>query len=302
MIDPAYRGGGAFDSAGFSRTQRHALRGPPGRDRRRSRSGPIGSSTSGSTATPASFAPPACRSATGWPSWPSTTACSSSLTTAFLCREPSWWPSTPGSPCRSSSTSSITARPGCWCSTRPMPPRRPAAGPVTLIGADYESGLAAAPPYGADTGRRVVPDCRRLHQRDHRTTQRGHVPPPGRLSPEPGHGVSRRAGSGQRVPLDPADVPLQRLVLHLGRDGRRRHPPVPAPGRPGDGVGHDRASSGHPLQRRSHRADHAGGRPRRGPGPGPSSRSRWRPEAPLRRRPCSSAWRRSTSTSPTCTG
>ena len=37
----------------------------------------------------------------------------------------------------------------------------------------------------------------------------------------------------QRLPLDAADVPLQRLVLPLGRDRHRRHPRLPAQGRPG---------------------------------------------------------------------
>ena len=38
--------------------------------------------------------------------------------------------------------------------------------------------------------------------------------------------LDRRLG----VPVDAADVPLQRLVLHLGGDRGRRHPPVPAAG------------------------------------------------------------------------
>ncbi len=40
--------------------------------------------------------------------------------------------------------------------------------------------------------------------------------------------------AGQRVPLDAADVPLQRLVLHLGGDRRGRHARLPAGGRAGD--------------------------------------------------------------------
>ena len=40
-----------------------------------------------------------------------------------------------------------------------------------------------------------------------------------------------------RVPVDAADVPLQRLVLHLGGDGGRRPPRLPARGHRGDDLG-----------------------------------------------------------------
>ena len=48
---------------------------------------------------------------------------------------------------------------------------------------------------------------------------------------------------GRPLPLDPADVPRQRLDLRLDRHGRRRHPRLPAPRRPGpDLPGHRRPS------------------------------------------------------------
>ena len=40
----------------------------------------------------------------------------------------------------------------------------------------------------------------------------------------------------QRLPVDAADVPLQRLVLSLGGHGHRRHPRLPAQARPGNGL------------------------------------------------------------------
>ena len=46
-----------------------------------------------------------------------------------------------------------------------------------------------------------------------------------------------------------ADVPLQRLVHHLGDHRDRRHQHLPAGGRPGDGLGADRQRAGHPPQR-----------------------------------------------------
>ncbi|WP_275693479.1 AMP-binding protein [Nocardioides sp. TF02-7] len=45
----------------------------------------------------------------------------------------------------------------------------------------------------------------------------------GRLPPVRRDGAPRPARSRERLPVDAADVPLQRVVLHLGRDGGRRH-------------------------------------------------------------------------------
>ncbi len=225
------RGGGAIDPARFSRTQRHALRRSPGGNRRRPAVDLSRSSTTGSTGTPGSSAPSGSKPATGWRCWLSTTACCSSPTTAFPWPEPCWWPSTPGSRSRSSSTSWLTARPKCCSSTTPMltwPGELQV--PVMVVGAEYEAGLAAASPYGRAARRRVVTDRGGLHERHHRAAEGRHVPPPGRLPAEPGHGVSRRPGPGQRVSVDAADVSLQRLVLHLGGHRRRAVPTCACPG------------------------------------------------------------------------
>ena len=58
-----------------------------------------------------------------------------------------------------------------------------------------------------------------------------HVHAPRRLAQRPRRGD--RVADELRCPLslDPADVPLQRLVLHVGRDGGGRHPHLPAPRR-----------------------------------------------------------------------
>ena len=57
------------------------------------------------------------------------------------------------------------------------------------------------------------------------------------------------------VSVDAADVPLQRLVLHVGRDGDGRHAPVSAPRGAGPDLGPDRRRGRHALLRRAHRAD-----------------------------------------------
>src|SRR5436190_387503 len=48
-----------------------------------------------------------------------------------------------------------------------------------------------------------------------------------------GDGVPRPPGPGHQVPVDAADVPLQRVVLHLGRHRGRRYPCLPALRPPG---------------------------------------------------------------------
>jgi fatty-acyl-CoA synthase len=74
---------------------------------------------------------------------------------------------------------------------------------------------------------------------------RGH-PPPRRL---PQRGVQRGRldhAALPEVPVDAADVPLQRLVLHLDDRHARRHPHLPAQGR----------GPGHPRRHPRHGADH----------------------------------------------
>jgi hypothetical protein len=72
-------------------------------------------------------------------------------------------------------------------------------------------------------------------------------------------GLEPEAPSG--LPLDPAHVSLQRLVLSLDRHRPGRHPSVPAPGRGRcDLPGHRRAQGLAPLRRAHRHADDPGGR------------------------------------------
>ena len=52
--------------------------------------------------------------------------------------------------------------------------------------------------------------------------------PPWGLPQRVERGAGVRTVPSQQVPVDSADVPLQRLVVDLGRHGRRRHPHLPA--------------------------------------------------------------------------
>ena len=109
-----------------------------------------------------------------------------------------------------------------------------------------------------------------------------------------------RLGPGGALPVDAADVPLQRLVLHLGGDRRRRHPRVPAGGRHRRDLAAAPDRGHHPLQRRADRAHDD----RRGPGRRPARRGGCTstPVARRRRPHCWRGWTRSASTSPTSTG
>ena len=75
-------------------------------------------------------------------------------------------------------------------------------------------------------------------------------------------GRVRRGGAVARVgvPVDAADVPLQRLVLPVGGDGGRRDARDDAQGRPRRGVAADRRRGSDALLRRPDRAT-VGGRP-----------------------------------------
>ena len=96
----------------------------------------------------------------------------------------------------------------------------------------YEQLLAEGSPAGVAVAaaRRGGADRDRLHVRYDRSAEgrRLHVP---RRLPERarrGHRGGPRASPG--VPVDAADVPLQRLVLPVGRDGGERDARLPAPG------------------------------------------------------------------------
>ena len=138
---------------------------------------------------------------------------------------------------------------------------RDAGIPVLLAddAGDYEAGLATSSP-----ARVAVRDERTLLAINYSsgTTGRpegGDVPPPRRLPPVARDGLPPAARYGYPLSLDAADVPLQRLVLHLE--------PSPLPGAlsvclrgfdPAEVVAPGRAGGRHPSQRRTDRADHAG--------------------------------------------
>ena len=70
------------------------------------------------------------------------------------------------------------------------------------------------------------------------------VPPPRRLPAGAGHGGAHRLAPSVGVPVDAADVPLQRLVLHVGGDRGRRHARLPAARSSRRGSGRCSASEG----------------------------------------------------------
>ncbi len=126
-------------------------------------------------------------------------------------------------------------------------------------------------------------DRAQLHLGHHRQSEgRGlspprHVPGSGRQH----HGVAAAAEAG--LSLDPADVPLQRLVLPVvgHRDGR--HARLPAQGRSGADLPDDRRAWRHAHVRRADRAQHAGQRAGRSSAAASTTSSTSRPAA--RRRP-----------------
>ena len=81
-------------------------------------------------------------------------------------------------------------------------------------------------------------------------------------------------------PVDAADVPLQRLDLHLGRDCGRRHARLPAPGRSrADLRGDTRSPGDSPVRRRRSCSTCWCMRPRAGASEAASTSSRSRPAA-----------------------
>ena len=93
---------------------------------------------------------------------------------------------------------------------------------------DRRSGLPARP-----AARRMAVDLPALHLGHHGQSQGRGLSPSGRLPERHRQPDHLRPAAGLGLPLDPADVPLQRLDLHLGGDRGGGDPRLPAQGRPG---------------------------------------------------------------------
>ena len=141
-----------------------------------------------------------------------------------------------------------------------------------LGGIEYEAFLAEGDPglRAALPGRRVAGDRAQLHLGYHRQPEGRGLPPP-RRAPERGR---QRAGLGHGalpgLPVDPADVPLQRLVLPLVDRAPGRHAGLPAPGRERDHLRGARPSKASPTSAAPRSSwGCSSTRPRRRAGPSP---------------------------------
>ena len=97
----------------------------------------------------------------------------------------------------------------------------------------YEQLLAKGDPAGVPSPlvERGGADRDRLHVRHDRQPEGRRLHVPRRLPERARRGHRGRARASPGLPVDAADVPLQRLVLPVGGDGGRRHARLPAPGR-----------------------------------------------------------------------
>ena len=116
--------------------------------------------------------------------------------------------------------------------------------------------------------RRMGRDCAELYVGHHGQSEGRRDPSPRRLSQcrQQYSGGQSRPASG--LPLDPADVPLQRLVLSVDGRGLRRHQCLPAQGRSGEDLRTDPEARRHPHVRRADRLQHADQCARRAQGKG----------------------------------
>ena len=147
-----------------------------------------------------------------------------------------------------------------------LPLRRRRAAPRRSSARDresrrYDSGAPATPTKTSSAGSpsRSRAGWRTRTRRSRSTTPRGTTGLPkgvmythrGAYLNALGEVARDRADHRQRLSLDAADVPLQRLVLPLGRHGGRRHARLPAQGRPGARLATDRRRGGDALLRRA---------------------------------------------------
>ena len=112
--------------------------------------------------------------------------------------------------------------------------------------------------------RRVGRDLALLHLGHHRQPQGRGLPPSRRVPERDGQCGDLRAQPPVHLSVDAADVPLQRLDLHLGGHRRGRDACLPAQGRPGGNLPVDRGDGRDASVRRADRAQHAGARAGRG--------------------------------------
>ena len=121
-------------------------------------------------------------------------------------------------------------------------------------------------PRGADRGRRAGrPAAARgraraaldqLHLRHHGPPEGRHDQPPRRLPALARRDPRGRPDGAQLLPVDAADVPLQRLGVHVGGDRGRRQARVPAEGGGGADLARAHVRGRDPSVRGADRADH----------------------------------------------
>ena len=105
-------------------------------------------------------------------------------------------------------------------------------------------------------------DLAELHLGDDGPAQRRRLPPPGRAPERGGEHPDLGHAPAQRLPVDPADVPLQRVVLPVDGRGELGHERVPAQGGRSGDLPADPGRRGHALLRGPRRAQPADQRPR----------------------------------------
>src|SRR5438132_865275 len=109
----------------------------------------------------------------------------------------------------------------------------------------------------ASAGRRMAGHLAELHVGDDRGPERCRLSPPRRLSQRHRQHSPVEHAAPLGVPLDTADVPLQRMVLSMDDGGKRRDQRMPQACRSGPSLPGDQGTRRHALLRRSDRAQHA---------------------------------------------
>ena len=113
------------------------------------------------------------------------------------------------------------------------------------------------PIYLGGSGRRMAGHLSQLYFRHHRQPEGRRLPPSRRLPERHLQHLDLEHVPTSRLPVDAADVPLQRLVLPLDGCGRRRHQCLPAPRTRRYGLRGHQDREGEPLLRGADRPQHA---------------------------------------------